>query len=156
MQLSELAHELLGKDVAPSGDHLAEFDESRAQFLERLAQTPRIALRGGGVPRALFRAESEAHGVVGQSFPDGHLGDHPQPGELAACICCLGGREGAHELQHYRFIWQFVPASSGSGEVPYQILRHRLNTADHAALVVRLFEGSFHLAADVFPFPGTH
>ena len=35
----------------------------------------------------------------------------------------------------------------------HQMLRHRPNAADHAAFVVRLFKGSFHLAADVFPFP---
>ena len=36
------------------------------------------------------------------------------------------------------------------------MLRHRLNTADYPAFIVRLFKGRFHLAADVCPFPGAH
>src|ERR1700693_4879491 len=33
------------------------------------------------------------------------------------------------------------------------MLCNRLNTADHAAFVFRVFKGSFHLAANAFPFP---
>ena len=35
-----------------------------------------------------------------------------------------------------------------------QMLRCRLNAADYAAFVVRLFKGGFHLAANPFPFLG--
>src|ERR1035437_3584004 len=56
------------------------------------------------------------------------------------------------ELPHHRFVRQFILASTGSGKMFYQMLRHRLNTADHAAFIISLFEGSFHFAANLFPF----
>ena len=57
------------------------------------------------------------------------------------------------ELQHLRFVWQFILTHTGTGKMFHQMLRRRLNTADHASSVVPLFKGSFHLAANSF---GTH
>jgi hypothetical protein len=47
-------------------------------------------------------------------------------------------------IQHHRFVWQFILTSTQSGKMLYQLLRHRLNAADHAAFVVRLLTGGFH------------
>ena len=57
------------------------------------------------------------------------------------------------ELQHLRFVWQFILTRTGTGKIPHQMLRRRLNAADHAASVVPLIEGSFRLAANSC---GTH
>ena len=57
------------------------------------------------------------------------------------------------ELQHLRFVWQFILTRTGTGKMFHQMLRRRLNTADHASSVVPLFKGSFHLAANSC---GTH
>lgn len=60
------------------------------------------------------------------------------------------------ELQHYRFVGQFILPGTGSGKMFDQMPRHRLNSADHAVFVVGLFKGGFHRAANLFPFLRTH
>ena len=52
------------------------------------------------------------------------------------------------KLQHLRFVWQFILTRTGIGKIPHQMLRRRLNAADHAVSVVPLFKGSFRLAAN--------
>lgn len=60
------------------------------------------------------------------------------------------------ELQHYRLARQFIPDIADSGKMLYQMLRYRLNTADHAHFVVRMFKGCFPRAENLFPFLRVH
>ena len=39
-------------------------------------------------------------------------------------------------LQHHRFVRQFIPVIADMRKMFYQMLRHRLNAADHARFIV--------------------